>query len=466
MGRLTRRLVGTAVCAITASAVAQTTAPASQPATGPTTPTISPATTPATTTPATAPAAASFPPVDQVLKQLSSDDRHERRKAQDMLVRGGEDARPFLLELIHRAQSPEARKNAEAALAQIDQDRLVGPSYITLHVKDATPREVFDELSRQCHAPLLTYPDNLWDQGPWQKLSLDVDRQPFWDVMPQICQKIGVDFRPFQFGMRLMRTGGMQMQGMLQVQGPFLIVANQISRTQTRHLGGANVAQSQFGMNLNVYAEPKITVLRTAGSVRIDEAVDDHGNSLIPAENAARNFWGGYAGVGGWALYAPMRYPQKNPGTRLVKFKGSTTFVIQTRMEKLELANVLSLHETTRTINGVAITFKELRKEGDVYRLHVRVGQSTFGGVEWQQLAEGLQTRMQLQDADGRPLDHRGMSSSGTNDALEMTLDFARSPRPDGKTQGEPSRLIWEIPIETREVNVPIEFHDLPLFDQ
>lgn len=459
MGRLTRWLVGTMACAIPAAGIAQTTVPAaSQPAAGPT--------TRPTTRPATAPAPAlSFPPADEVLKQLSSDDRHERRKVQDLLVRGGEDARPFLLDLIRRAQSPEARKNAEAALAQIDQDRLVGPSYITLHVKDAAPRDVFDELSRQCHAPLLTYPDNLWDQGPWQKLTLDVDRQPFWEVMPQICQKIGVDFRPFQFGMRLMRTGGMQMQGLLQVQGPFLIVANQITRTQTRHLGGANVAQSQFGMNLNVYAEPKITVLRTGGSVRLDEAVDDRGNSLIPSENTARNFWGGYAGVGGWALYAPMRYPEKNPGARLVKFKGSTTFVIQTKMEKLELQNILTLHETTRTINGVQITFKELKKEGDVYQLHVRVGQSSFGGIEWQQLAEGLQTRLQLQDADGRPFDHRGMSSSGTNDSLEMTLDFARSPRPDGKTQGDPARLMWEIPIETKEVSVPIEFHDLPLFE-
>lgn len=446
------------LCATGVSLVAQTTRPASQPTTGPTT-------VPATE-PATAPAAMNFPPADEVLKQLASDDRRERRKAQDLLVHGGEDGRPFVLELIRQATTPEARKNAEAALAQIDQNRLVGPSYITLHVKDAAPRDVFAELSKQCHAPLLTYPDNLWDQGPWQKLTLDVDRQPFWEVMPQICQKIGVDFRPFQFGMRLMRTGGMQMQGMLQIQGPFLIVANQITRTQTRHLGGANVAQSQFGLNLTVYAEPKITVLRTAGNVKIDEATDDHGNSLIAPENAARNFWGGYAGVGGWALYAPMRYPDKNPGTRIVKFKGSTTFIIQTKMQTLELQNVLALHETTRTVNGVQLTFKELKKQGDVYQLQVRLGQPSFGGAEWQQLVDGLQNRLQLQDAEGRPFDHRGMSSSGTNDSLDMTLDFARSPRPDGKTQGEASKLVWEIPLETKEVNVPIEFHDLPLFEE
>lgn len=447
------------------------TRPASQPATAPATqPALAPATRPAVAattrpSPTTAPAArVQFPPAASVLKRLASPDPHERRKAREMLVQAGEDGRTFIRELIRQADDPEARKNAEAALAQINDDRIVGPSYITLHVKDASPREVFEEVSRQCYAPLPTYPDNLWEQGHWPKLTLDVDHKPFWDVMPDLCRKLGVDFRPFQYGMRIMQTGGMGMQGIMQTQGPFLIVANQITRTQTRQLGGPAAAQSQFGLNLQVYAEPKIVVLRTGGGVNVEQAVDDHGNSLVGNDGPNRGFWGGFSGWGGWTLYAPMHYPEKNPGAKIVKFKAQATFIIQTRSEKFELDNVLNLRQTTKIVNGVAITFKDLKKAGDSYQLHLHVAQANFGGPEWQQLVEGVQTRLQLQDAAGNPFDHRGMSSSGSNDAIEVTLDFAPSPRPDGKSIGEPAKILWDIPTESKPVNVPIEFKNLPLF--
>jgi hypothetical protein len=265
--------------------------------------------------------------------------------------------------------------------------------------------------------------------------------------------------------MRIMQSGGAPAtQGVSQVQGPFLIVASQISRTQTRYLGGNQMAQSQFGLHMTIYAEPKITVLRTSGGVHLDEAVDDHGNSLVGSDAPGRSFWGGTGTSGSWTIYAAMHFPDKNPGTQITKFKGSTIFVIQTRAEKFVLENALSLRETTKTVNGTQITFKDMKKVGDAYQLHLRIAQPNFGGAEWQQLVEGVQTRLQLQDAAGNTFDHRGMSSSGSNDAVDMTLDFGRFPRPDGRTLGGPAKIVWEIPTETKEVNVPIEFKDLPLF--
>ena len=471
-----RRSLAVAV-ALAASAWlgAQTTRPAAAPSTRPasatTRPLIAPATQPAAVA-ATQPSVGAspttmpgFPSADQAIVRLASPDWRERRKARDDLVRLGEAGKPFIEELIRRAPAEEARKNAQAALVEIDQNRLLGPSYVTLHVKDASAREVFAELSKQCFAPLLTMPENLWDQGGFPKLTLNIDHKAFWEAVPPICQQLGVDFRPYNTGMRIMRSGGMQVQGMARVDGPFLIVANQLSYSRTRTFGQVQGEQTQFGMNLSVFPEPKITVLRSSGTVTLDEAIDNHGHSLVPQAAVPRNGFGGYY-YGGLGLYAQLEYPKKDPGTRIVRFKGSTSFIIQTKVQRMEIPDLMHLRQTTKLINGSQITFQEMKKTaGDTYQLRLRIAQSNIGGPEWQQLVEGVQSRMQVVDSEGNPLDHRGMSSSGNNDSIDMTLDFAHAARPDGRPTGEPAKIVWDIPTETREITLPIEFKDLPMFE-
>src|SRR5438270_12640938 len=124
-------------------------------------------------------AAARADTADDWLQRLTSNDWHERQKAVDDLVRLGPDAESLLQDLLRRDTAAEARKNVERAIGQIQYNRLLGPSRITLHLKDASPREAFVELSRQCFAPLPTSPEGLWDEGQWPKVTLDVDGRPF-----------------------------------------------------------------------------------------------------------------------------------------------------------------------------------------------------------------------------------------------------------------------------------------------
>jgi hypothetical protein len=404
-----------------------------------------------------------LPDANQILKQLSSSDWHVRRDAQARLVQLGEDAKPFIQQLIESADNNEARANAQSALAQIEQNRLLGTSYITLHVKDAPAAEVMEEISRQCFAPIQSMPENLLKQHSLPKITLDVDHKPFWDVMPPLCNKLGLNFRPYQSGMRLMQGGGVQNDGISQVHGPFLVVANQISYSRTRSFAGHG-DQTQCGINFSIFPEPKLNVLHGGGAITVEEAIDDHGNSLTPTGNERMRFFGGFAGYGGW-IYAPLEYPKKNPGSRLVRFKGSTTFIIQTESEKIEIKNLPDLHQTTRLVHGLQLTFQDFKKKGDTWQLRIHVNQPNFAGTEWPQLIEGVQTRLQVLDAGGRQLDHRGMNTSSNNNAADLTLDFAPSNGFDGRPTGQPTRLFWEVPTKTRDINLPIEFKDLPLFD-
>jgi hypothetical protein len=398
-----------------------------------------------------------------LLGQLADQDWHVRRRAQDRLVHGGEDAKPFIQELVQLATNDEARKNAQSALAAIDENRLIGPSYLTLHFKNASPADVFAEISRQCFAPLATAPDNLFQQEPFPKVTVDADHEPFWAVVPRLCQQLGVDFRQYQGDTRLMRNGGVQTDGVNHLEGAFLIVATQISYSRTRAFAG-HAQQTQFGMQLVIYPEPKLKVLRGSGAIQVSQAEDDRGNSLVP-DGSSPGAWSGFMGNGGWSLFAPLHYP-KTIGTRIRHFRGTTSFVIQVESQKIEIRDLASLRPVTRLVYNMQVHFEDMKKVGDTWKLHLHLNQPNFGGSDWQQFMEGVQNRMQILDADGNALDHRGMSTSANNAMVDVTLDFARSNRMDGQPCGDPVRLVWEVPTKTRELTVPIDFKDLPLFDE
>jgi hypothetical protein len=413
----------------------------------------------ATTAPSTNPSLA-LPDVDEMLKRLSSSDWHERRSAREALVRLGEEGKPFIRKLIELAPSEEAKSTASAALGQIDDNRTLGASYITLHVAKAAPAQVFAQISRQCFAPIRTAPENLWDQSGFAPLTLDVDRRPFWEVIPRIWQHFGVNMSQDQEGMRLMRGGG-QITGISHVEGAFLVVAHQISDSRTRTLGPAGRAQRNFGINFSIYPEPKIIVLRSGGAVDLNEVVDDHGNSLISSGSRVRSGWGAMMGFGSWNLYAPLTYPSKNPGKRVVRFRGSTTLQVQTRAQELSIPDVLHVRPTTVTVNNTRVTIDAMEKKNEFYELHLIVHQPNFGGPDLQPLMEQVQYRLKILDAAGNVMRFNNMNTSSNGAQLELRLAYG------GPGAARlPDKLVWNIPLESKPLTVPINFDDIPLFDQ
>ena len=115
-------------------------------------------------------------------------------------------------------------------LTQIDENRVIGALFVTIHLKDVSAKVVFEELLRQCYAELKPFPPNLFDEPNAAKVSIDVDRQPFWTAMNQIAEKTGIDLQQYNEGIRLMRGGFRMNSPFSTIQGPFLVVATQISR--------------------------------------------------------------------------------------------------------------------------------------------------------------------------------------------------------------------------------------------
>jgi len=415
-----------------------------------------------TSPPATQP---SSQPVDlhALAKDLSSPNWQVRRTARETFIRLGYEAKPTLEQIVQNAQDEEARHQAQEALALIEENVRLGPSYITLHVKDAKPEEVFAEISKQCHTSLTPYPENLWSQGNFKPLTLDVDRKPFWEVMPSLCQHYGVDFTQFQTGLRIMRTGMNRLQGITEVDGPFLVVANQITYTRTRSLVAGRGENSSFSMSLFVYPEPKITLMHGITNLKLIEAVDDHGNSLLPPVNGRSVTSGGF-GAGAAQLYAPLIYPRHNPGTKIARFRANASFNVQTKSQQIQIADLMKMKDHHESLKSMDVTFKEVTQKNDVYELKLVIYTSPLAPPEFRNIYEQVQNNLHLLDDRGQELQHRGMSSSpvqqGAEAGLEITLQFGINMpgRP-------PEKLVWDVPTEFKEIIVPIHFNDIPLFE-
>ena len=467
-------------------------------AAAPAPPVPAPPAPPPVTPAAEAPAAAD---TADLLRRFASDDWKQRRAAEQDLVRLGQQGRPVIEDLLKRVDDVGTRARLEGALRQIEELRRSGTSFITLHLKDATPGQVVEEIAKQAYAPIRLQPENLFDADPagnGRKRDVDLDRVPFWQAVQQFAADHGLVFIPGERGLQLSRAGagrGGQAAGPAVIDGPFLVVANALNRNLNLPLAANALAQpaqppappgqpaaaaaaaaaappqvhENFGVQFSAFAEPKLAVLRCDSVVNVEEATDDNGNSLVA--EPGRQFGGGYynGGSGVWSLHARLRYPPKNAGKTITRLRGSVTFLLQTASQSIEIADILNVKpQQPQVFGGVQLTVSGMTKapEGH-YDLKLSVGHDVLQQLSWGGVQQSMQTDLKVLDADGRPLSRRGMSTRGDNDRIEFTLHFNAGRRGNGGNgQGEtgpPAKLVWQIPTETKQRVVRFEFKDLPM---
>jgi hypothetical protein len=393
-----------------------------------------------------------IPTPDQVINQLNSGDWRQRQETIRQLVELGAEAQPVLHELKSRNLDFEARKNLELAITRIEESRLMGPSLITLHVKDAAPGGVFASLSRQAGAPLATWPDKLWDEANWPKLTLDYDRRPFWEVIAELGKQLQVDYLTTEpQEIRISRDSGHPPGGTF-VSGAFLITADPI------------VFRNGMNIEVSVYGEPKVVVTR-ASSFKLERAEDDHGNPLLP--QTSRRMFGRRFRTGSRQLPMPFQRPPDEVN-RIGRLKGTINVVVQTVTDVWEVRDPASMSASTRVIDSVPVTlesFVPARAGGEGYELLANLPPGFNSRGTQDEITELIRNRMKVLDENGRALTLKMVDSRGTNEGAEITADFTPVNAPEGGRIGPPAKILWDIPTETRTVVVPFDFKELPIND-
>jgi hypothetical protein len=402
-----------------------------------------------------------MPAVDQataaLIDQLDSDDYHTRQSASDQLTARGETIRPAMAALAVLGKSPEVQTAAAAVVAALDKAAADRPTMITLHMKEANPREVFAEIARQSHADLPIWPSQLWADarmGPIPKVTLDMDQQPFWLALAQACQATSTHIQNMGMNQGITiaqgASGGM-LAGPLSTNGLFIVVADSASRNRQVSYITGRVFSNNDAIQFQLYADPKAHLMDAENQAVLTLATDDKGNSLIAPNNNVARYRVTQQGMP-ITFSAPLHFPSDGY-TKATKLKGTLGVRVAAKTSTLEIADVSAALNTTRIVGPWSVQLQDFHIDGANGSLKVKI---QTGGTQAGDVFTAART-IRLTDAAGQFLNGGG-GGSGSNLEIDYQCNFNASEKIKS-----PVKLTWDVVTESKIQDVPFEFTDLPL---
>ena len=284
----------------------------------------------ATTRAATAPAADAGP----LLDALDADDYAAREAAEDALVAAVLDdpsLRPAVEKAADADARPEVRARCASALLRLEEQRLFGQTRVTLHRRGAGDRELVEAFAAAAGVQFTYWPANLFEAQPNRDpadpnaaagADLDLDGEGFFPALAALCRATGLgamqrspngdrgggDIYLARSNGRWGGSGFFDPDLPTCPAGAFAVQLVSLYRTRSdtvqlaRGPDGAVVAKhnpgDQFSLSMRVLVEPKVRLSAGLDAPRLDEAVDDRGNSVI---SARQDSYGSYYGGTGWS---------------------------------------------------------------------------------------------------------------------------------------------------------------------
>jgi hypothetical protein len=299
---------------------------------------------------------------------------------------------------------------------------------------------------------------------PIPRLSIDVDVEPFWLVIRQIAQKTGIGpaSPPLVAAHdnsrnRITLSGG----------SDFATLPGQMSRNfyVTAACSVQRVPQSQI--LLSIYADPKLSLVPERRQ-KIGEIQDATGKSL------RRFFSSDKSGSDGSDRFRLLRLGLRdapNPGAKIAGLQGSVWVQAAIKRDVWEISDVLHAHNASHRMPYGTWAMPQLeRVSDDVYHVNFTLeyerGQAQPPGLsgDYDNFLEG----MRLLDANGRSW--RAADSNYASGLIGgqapprriFRCTFRRDRAADPRL-GEPAKLVWELPLDTQEIEVPVDLKDLPI---
>jgi hypothetical protein len=387
----------------------------------------------------------------ETLRQLESGNWRQRQSIQQQLFRRGVGDAAIVAAMLAHTENPEARARLTAVLEEMEQARQLGQSLITMHFKNAPAKAVYASLFDQAWAQLNPSPPDLFNAVP--PTSIDADHEPFWAVMQRLeaATNLGMD-RPA--GSFVLRHGGTVVGGPQKISGGFLVV---LSSIRPFVMGNPNGKVAKyFWLDLSVYPEPKLNVQMLSPQVKLDQATDDHGNALNqrPEMVSLQN----NLPPGGYQVSLCMIWPEKNPGSHLVHFRGTLNATVALEWSRFDIDKLPAAKAQSIDVSGLALKFTGCQKANGQNGYQVSFETPPDPQNRFQQIMMSASS-MRVLDANGRQLQCFS-STTSENPAVGNSLAYTFGGQ---MGQAAPKRLVWEIPTVVRRIDIPVDFKDLNL---
>lgn len=402
------------------------------------------------------------PSPEDLIRQLGSDDWRGRESAQQTLIDLGDAAVPALRATTQQTDNDETRLRAAAALLQIDQNNIVRPTLLTLHLHAVSPQEALAEMSRQLQFDLQAEYDSLWQNRRWKPVTLDFDRTPFWTVMESFTEQTGLALVE-QNKTVAVSNGGWSDTPWRSHFGAFRFTAHEVRHDRSITLTKNPGLSDEGRLYIQLQCEPRVKLSRIDGLPTVIEAIDDRGNSLIhsPIHSSSRPVEGKVF----FLLDAPLQYPKKDLGTKLLRIRGYVTITAVTGEADVVFSDLSGTQPVVRKTGEGELTLQSFKKTGDRFEANLVMVvpvDNDPNSTEVADKADRISEHVTLYDADNHAFGRPTASYGPQGNRAVISITFG----PDAHGHlppGPPDHLVYQSMASTRQMRVPFEFKDIPL---
>ena len=135
--------------------------------------------------------------------------------------------------------------------------------------------------------------------------------------------------------------------------------------------------------------------------------------------------------------------------------------LVQTQSQIAEVPDIQAANEVERTVAGHKLIIKNVRARGETYTVTMTITRDPNKRGGWGDI--NLSSTFRMVDANGLSLSPRNYGGGNNlGDYTELSLMFGREDW-NGEGAGVPAKLIWEVPTEMQQIDVPFTFEDVPL---
>lgn len=368
--------------------------------------------------------------------------------------------------------SQPIEKPVEAELPTISiaalSDLVGGPTKIPLHYENAALDSVVKDASQKFEVSF-ALSARTGAKGP---ITLDLPPVPLWTAWEALRNQVQYDRTAATVAPR-----NALVISPLAAERPYL--TSETPLFQVRALG-ARVSEKAWTLTLYIVADPKIELAPSSGRVHITEATDDEGNNLMNSEIRTSLLYQTMPSV----YYSALSQDRPAKLGKRVHLRGTVTAYAILKREPWEVDLNTAHAEKTIENHGVREVFSVtgVSRDEDKERYKLELSRALKSLINYR-FWGGTQTRfntvynyalfsdVQLLDAQGRKFYQRGTGADANYDnetyLYNWTGRFGRTPEnrtaDEPLAEGEPAKLIWNLPGELHRFEMPFELNDVPL---
>jgi len=399
--------------------------------------------------------------VNHWVRQLDAEELIRRTEAETKLLGLG----PKILDLLpqYDEKSPPSEAQRREAVARIrDQlerraaEESTAPKVVKLKATARPLSEILAEITRQTGTKFKDFRPQMGQEADDPKLSVDFDNTPFWPAVDQAFDQAKLAIYPFagkeELGYMAAERGAAASAGRITYAGPLRLAAAQL--LAQRNLAAAG--PGSLRLDVQVAWEPRLRPIMLQLPLADVKAVDDRGTPIavenpdgeleqsIDSEGSAIEFQ--------LPLVNPLRSAQA-----IGSIKGKLRAMLPGRVETFEFAELKDAKKVEQRRAGVAVTLDEVRQDGDVWEVRMR--------VRFDNAANALESfRAWVYKNEAYLLGPKGKIPNGGYETTEQRKDELglayKFDLPDGPAG---LKFVYKTPAVITSVPLPFEFKNLPL---